>query len=197
VIPNGIDTAPLLRLPASDAEPPTIGTYARLWPQKRVDRILHAAEGLAREGRAFDLKILGEGPTRDQLEGLARRLGLDERVTFASDPGGPVQAMPLLDIFVLSSDQEAFPLTPMEAMAAARPVVATRVGAVAEIVEHEVTGLLVDPRDDSALVAALRRLLDEPALRARLGAAARARAEERFDVSVMAQRLDAVYRAAR
>ena len=196
VIPNGIATQPLLRLDAAGSSPPRVGTYARLWPQKQLDLLVRAAARLSERGRSFELLIIGDGPLRAELEQLSDSLGMLDHTHYLPDPGGPTQALAMIDVFVLSSAQEAFPLTPMEAMAAGRPVVATAVGAIPQIVEDGRTGFIVPAGDEPALAEALDRLLADSQLRAAMGEAARATAAERFDVSLMAERMDAVYRAA-
>lgn len=196
VIPNGIDVVPLLDLPEPQGDPPTIGTFARLWPQKRIDRLLEAAADLAGRGLDFRVAVIGDGPLRSELELHAGRLGLADRTRFIDDGRGAAEALAELDVYVLSSAQEAYPLVPMEAMAAGRAVVATTVGAVPEIVEDGVTGLLVDADDRRALAEALASLLDRPDLRKQLGTSARAAAATRFPIATMSERLDSVYRAA-
>jgi glycosyltransferase involved in cell wall biosynthesis len=100
-----------------------------------------------------------------------------------------------LDVLVhVPSAPEPFGRVVAEAMAVGKPVVAARAGGLPEIVEHEVTGLLVPPGDPSACAAAVLRLLADPALRARLGTAGRRRAEERFDPAAHAERVVAAYR---
>jgi glycosyltransferase involved in cell wall biosynthesis len=191
VIPNGIDAAPLLALAPPPARPePVVGTYARLWPQKRVDLLLRAAAILRDDGFTLPVRVIGDGPLREELGALARDLGLDAE--FVPDPGGPAQALALLDLYVLSSDQEAQPLVPIEAMAAGRPVVATAVGGVADVVQDGVTGLLVAPGGAAALARAIGRVVSDGDLRARLAAAGRDAAAG-FDAAAMAQAMDAVY----
>jgi glycosyltransferase involved in cell wall biosynthesis len=196
VVPNGIDAGPLLSIPVPDRNPPTVGTYARLWPQKRIDLLLEAAAVLARRGLAFHLEVIGDGPVRGELEGLAHDLGLDGRVRFMNDGVGRAQALEELDIYVLSSAQEAFPLVPMEAMAAGRPVIATAVGALPEIVEDGVTGTIVPVGDGAGLAEAIATLIAEPDLRRSMGAAGRERVTERFAIDRMSDQLEEVYRAA-
>jgi glycosyltransferase involved in cell wall biosynthesis len=96
---------------------------------------------------------------------------------------------------VLPSHVENMPISVLEAMAAGVPVVATRVGAIPEVVEHGVTGLLVAPGDARALADAIATILADPAQRERMGEAGRARAERHYSVDQVMPRLEAVYRA--
>ena len=193
-IENGIDARPLLDLePPRSAPPLTVGTFARLWPQKRVDLLLRAAA--AADTQPFEIAIIGEGPARAELVRLAAELGLAQRTRFEPRMNARA-ALRELDVFVLSSSHEASPLTLMEAMAAGRPVVASAVGGIPQLVEHRRTGLVVPAGDAGALADALTELLADAALRERLGRAARDVAASRFDIRVAAERLDAVYAAA-
>ena len=97
-----------------------------------------------------------------------------------------------MDVAVLSSDHEGSPLSVMEYMEAARPVVATNVGGIPDLVV-EVTGILVPPRDPTALAAAISGLLDDPDLRRRLGEAGRARRRSEFDISNTVRRVEDLY----
>ena len=196
VIPNGIDPGPLVSLPDPAGDPPTVGTFARLWPQKRIDLMLSALAEVSARGLDFRVAVIGDGPLRGELERLAGELGLSERTRFIADGRGPADALAELDVYVLSSSEESFPLVPIEAMAAGRAVVATSVGAVTEIVEDGVTGLVVQPDDSGALADAIADLLSEPELRQRLGSAGRVSAASRFPIAAMAGPLDAVYEAA-
>ncbi|MGH7409967.1 MAG: glycosyltransferase, partial [Candidatus Methylomirabilis sp.] len=96
-------------------------------------------------------------------------------------------------VAVLPSLEEGFPNAVLEAMAAGKPVVASRVGGIAEAVIHEETGLLVPPGDDQALAEAILRLLEHPAEAARLGEAGRCRVTERFELDVMVNQYEAIY----
>jgi len=196
VVPNGIDVDPLRALPPPAGDPPTIGTYARLWPQKRIDLLLRAVSGLANRGLSFRVAVIGDGPQRRELERLASDLGLADRARFVDDQNGRDWALEELDVYVLSSTQESFPLVPMEAMAAGRPVITTAVGAIPEIVEDRVTGLVVPPGDEAALASAIERVLVEPSLRGKSRLAGREFASKRFGIAAMSSQLDKTYRAA-
>jgi len=196
VVPNGIDADPLFALPPPGQGTPTVGTYARLWPQKGIDLLLRAVARLATQGLSFPLAVIGDGPLRFELERLAGELGLTDQVRFMDANNGRIGALEQLDVYVLSSTQESFPLAPIEAMAAGRPVIATAVGALPEIVEDGVTGLVVPPADEAALADAIERVVVEPGLRHSLGAAGRERASQCFGIRAMSERLDEVYRAA-
>jgi rhamnosyl/mannosyltransferase len=135
---------------------------------------------------------------RSELENLARSLGVAERVCFLGQQERDLPALyQAADIFVLPSIErsEAFAIVQLEAMAAGRPVVSCDVGTgVAWVNQHEVTGLVVPPRQPAALAGAVRRLLDDPAWRARLGAAGRARVLAHFTQARMLADIEALYR---
>ena len=190
VIHNGIDeklfrpapTTGEQARPADAGGPLVIGVAARLAPMKGLEHLLEAARVLTREGTPpFELRLAGEGNLRARLEEQAARLGIADRVRFL----GLVTDMPAfyrgLDMFVLPSvSTEGLPLTVLEAMASGLPIVATTVGGTPEAVTDGETGLLAPPGDAGALAVAIRRLLDDEALRGRLGAAAREAVLARF-----------------
>ena len=114
-------------------------------------------------------------------------------VHFTGQRADVARLLGALDIFVLPSLREALPIAVMEAMAMGLPVVATRVGGIPEVVEDGMTGCLVPPGDEAALAAALGRLVADPALAARLGAAGRARVQAQFTVEQMVRRVEHLY----
>jgi glycosyltransferase involved in cell wall biosynthesis len=153
-----------------DVNGATLAFAGRLTAQKS----LHVAvEALARTD-GVSLVIAGEGPDRPGLERLSAELGLGERVRFV----GPKPRVGVLELFraadatILSSSWENFPHTVVEALAVGTPVLATRTGGVAEVVQHEHNGLLVDPGDTAALGDAIRRFFEDAQLQQRLRAAA-------------------------
>ena len=162
---------------------------SRLVPQKGIDVAVAALPRIA----GAVLVVLGEGPERAALEERARTLGVADRVFILGRAGDVVPWLRRAEVFVHPARWEGFGLVLLEAMLASLPVVASRVSAVPEIVAHAETGLLVEPDDPVALAAAVTRLLDDPALRRRLGEAGLARARSEFSVEKMARRTLDVY----
>jgi glycosyltransferase involved in cell wall biosynthesis len=182
VIPNAIDVegAPQASL---DGDPPRILTVGRLARPKDPLTLVRALATLGQ--RPFSLAFVGDGPDRDELEQEVRALGLGPRVELLGEQHDVPVLLAHTDVFVLSSRSEGAPLSILEAMAAGLPVVASDVGGVGELVVHGETGLLVPPGDPTRLAHALARVVDDRALRTRLGAAGRARARERFDLAAL------------
>jgi glycosyltransferase involved in cell wall biosynthesis len=166
----------------------------RMVPYKGIDVLLEALSGI--DASAI---LVGEGPSKDGWMSRARALGLDDRVTFAGAvPHAELRAMyHACDVFVLPSvtRAEAFGYVQLEAMACGKPVVSTRVpSGVSWVNRHEETGLTVPPGDAPALRQALHRLLDDAALRGRLGAGGKARVLAEFTLEQMGARAGALFR---
>jgi len=162
---------------------------ARLVEQKGHADLLEAAR------RVPDVRFLcaGDGPLRAALEQRARRLGVADRVLFLGHRSDVPELLREAHMAVLPSLYEGLPLSLVEAMAAARPVVATDAGGSREVVEHGKTGLLVPPRDPAALAEAVGRLASDEALAARFGDAGRRRVERDFSASEMVARVERIY----
>jgi len=173
-----------------------VGVVGRLVGGKGHGCFLAAAARLADTPAVAKFLIVGEGPERAALEAEAGRLGVaDGRVLFTGFRDDVPAVLAALDILVLpSTDAEVLPLVVMEALAAGRPVVATSVGGVPEMIEDGVSGLLVPPGDADALAAALRRLTGDATLRARLAGAGRECVERRFTLARMVSETERVYR---
>jgi glycosyltransferase involved in cell wall biosynthesis len=174
-IANGIDVGLFERacpLPVFDFEGnKVVGMVARLDLQKGFEYLLRAARELCAAFPGLKVVIVGEGPDRQAIEHMVQRFGLRSNVILAgqhSDMPGIYAAM---DIFVLPSLNEGLPMTILEAMAASRPVIATRVGAIPKVIKDGETGLLVDPGDVDGLRNALARLLLDSDLCRCLGSA--------------------------
>jgi glycosyltransferase involved in cell wall biosynthesis len=190
-VPNGIDLA---RFPANTVQErgeSVIGTVAALRVEKNLARLLAAFARIA-AARAVRLMIVGDGPERGALEAHAASLGLGQKVMFTGHREDTPALYAGFDLFALSSDTEQMPLSVLEAMASGLPIVATDVGDVRSMLAEE-NAQFVTPLDDVALATAFVTLLDDAALRKRLGAANRAKAVRDFDQAVMAERWRALW----
>ena len=149
---------------------------------KGVQVLLRAMASLAGDYPRLRCLILGDGPHRARLVGLAKELGLESRVEFRGkvDHDEIPRLLGPTDVFVLPSFSEAMPRAVIEAMALRLPVIATRVGAIPEIIEAGIDGLLVDPGDVDALGAAIDSLLQDPAGARALAGRAETSARARF-----------------
>lgn len=168
-------------------------TLAALVPRKGIDLLLAA---LARQPATPScvLLVAGEGPERAALEARAAELGLGRRVRFLGVRADKAELLCACDVFALASRAEGLGVAALEAMAAGRAVLATRVGGLGQAVVDGETGLLVPAEDVAALAGALARLAGDPALRARLGAAGPARVAAGFAAEGMVTAYEALYR---
>jgi glycosyltransferase involved in cell wall biosynthesis len=172
---------------------PVLVSVGRLKAPKDFATLLRALAALP--DLAFKAVIVGEGPDRPALEAEIERLGIGDRVRLLGERRDVPELLGAADVFVLSSKSEGLPVSLLEAMVAGLPVVASRVGGVAELVEEGETGLLVAPGNPDELSAALERVLGDRELRRRLGAAGRERVERHFDLeSFQRAHLDLYYR---
>lgn len=171
----------------------TVGVIARLTPVKDHATLLRAVARLAARVPRLHVVLVGDGPARGALEAQAAAAGLAHRVHFAGMRPNTPNLHGLFDVSALTSVTEAFPNSIVEAMAAGRPVVATRVGGNVDAVREDATGFLVPVGDDAELAAALGRLLDDAALRSRLGAEAARVAREVYDADRVIGSLTALY----
>jgi len=201
VVPSGIDARALAAPPAARAavrrewglgdDEVAVVALGALEVRKGHAVLLAAAAGLASAAPRLRYVFCGEGRQAKALAGAAAALdGAARLVGFRRDVAACLAAA---DIVALPSFQEGLGVAALEAMAAGRPVVASRVGGLAEAVVHEETGLLVPPGDPTALAAALARLARDPDLRARLGVAGRARVLARYTATRMAEGTLACY----
>ena len=189
VIPNGVPDPQVEARPRVSAGP-VIGTLARLDPIKGLDVLLHALAGLPGVAAA----IVGRGPSESALRALAADLGVDDRVHFIGWSDEPRAWLAGFDVFVLPSRLEGMPLSVIEAMLAGRPVVATDVGSVSEVVVDGETGILVPPDDAAALRDALQRLLADDGGRQAMGELGLSHARHKFTAGAMARAYEALYR---
>jgi glycosyltransferase involved in cell wall biosynthesis len=155
---------------------------AVLREDKAIDVLLHAVQPLLQSDPSLWLVLVGDGPLRQDLESLASSLGIRHRTMFLGTQGESeiINLLHGCEVKVMPSRMEPFGIAIIEAMACRKPVVASAIGGIPEIIEHGVSGLLVEPEDPGALTAALRRLLADPELRKRLAENGYARVMQRF-----------------
>jgi glycosyltransferase involved in cell wall biosynthesis len=203
VIPNGIPVAEFAPQPGAREEvrralgispdAPALLAVGRLEAQKDHRTLLDAFASPRLRAAGARLLLAGDGPLRAPLERQARALGIAERVLFLGVRRDVARLLAAADAFVLASAYEGNPLTVMEAMAAGKPVIATAVGCVPELVV-EGAGRVVPPGDAAALEDAMHEVAADPALARARGAVAGRVARARFDVAAMFSAYDALYR---
>lgn len=170
-----------------------VGVVARLEPEKGHPTLLEAWPLVLRSVPDAYLLVVGEGSRRDALEAQARELRIAHRVVFTGRRDDVPAVTAALDVAVLPSYREAQGLTILEAMALSRPVVASRVGGIPEMITDGVTGLLVPPHDAPALAAAISRLLTDHPFADLLARAGHDVVHDRFCVQLMVSSIEAIY----
>lgn len=180
-IPNGVPDVEPLPAPLRPTGELVVGSVGRLDAMKAHDVLLRAIAQVP----GVKAVILGEGGERSQLEQLAIDLNIGDRVALPGWVEDPRTYLPSFDVVALPSRSEGFPLAMVEAMLAARPVIATRVGSMPEAIIPDQTGLLIEKNDVDGLAVALQRLRDQPTVRLELGQRARKQAIAHFTVEAM------------
>lgn len=202
VIPNGVDLA-RFDLARADGERvrrelglgagPVLGIIGRMTPQKDHHTFLAALAEVKTTVPGVRALIVGDGPLRAAIRDEAARLGVEGACRFAGVRNDIPDCLAAVSVVVLSSVSEGFPFTVLEALAMARPLVATAVNGVTEIVEPDVTGLLVPSRRPDLLARAALSLLGDPERARGLGQAGRKAVEARFPLELMLERLERLY----
>jgi glycosyltransferase involved in cell wall biosynthesis len=172
---------------------PLAAVVTALRPQKAVDVFVAAAPVILERVPGARLAVVGDGEQRDELEAQARALGLGDRLRFLPFQAPAARQLRSVDVFVLPSLWEAFPISVLEALACGVPQVATDVGGTREAIVDGETGLLCRPGDPADLADKVVRLLSDPERRARMTAASRARHRDAFTLERMAAETAAVY----
>ncbi len=200
VVPNGVPSCD--RIPRAQARAALgieNGERSLLWAghftEVKDPANLLLAFARARVGEAR-LYLAGEGPLRGEAEGIARREGIADRVVFLGVRRDLRDLYTAFDLFVLSSRSEGLPLSILEAMSAAVPVVATDVGACSEVVEGSGCGRTVPPGDPAALGAAIRATLEDPSEAAAMGERGRLAHRARYSLEAMLRGYEAVFEEA-
>ncbi|MGA2736250.1 MAG: glycosyltransferase [Bryobacteraceae bacterium] len=208
-IPNGVDMEPFrglfceppcpppsLRNEFASGSEPLVGFVGRLVPDKGGAVLISAAQTVLRAFPNAKFVFAGEGPARAEWEALAARLGIASHVLFAGRRDDMPSVYAALDMVILPSLQEAMPMCLLEALAAGKPVVATAVGAVPQLIVPGVTGLLCEAGDVAGLSTAILRLLRDPGLGRTLGGRGRAHVERNFAAEVVGRSYIGLYQEA-
>lgn len=174
-------------------EGPLAACIAVLRPQKAVHVFIDAAPAVLERVPDARLAVVGNGDLREELEQRARGLGLGDRLRFFDFHPPAARQLDSLDVFVLPSAWEAFPISVLEAMACGVPQIATDVGGTREAVADGETGLMCPPNDPAALADRLVTLLSDSALRERMAEASRRRFDEHFRIETMLDGTARVY----
>lgn len=191
--PSSVDRSKARREFGLEDETPVIGIVGRMTSQKGHLDLLTALVKIKAAIPSVKTLIVGDGPLRAELVQYARRHCLDDCCIFTGMREDIPAIIGALDVVALPSLSEGLPFILLEAMAMGKPVVATRVNGVSEVVEDGVTALLVPPRAPEMLAQAVISLLINRELGSRLGAAARQQAQQRFGLERMVQEVEALY----
>ena len=168
-------------------------SVANLRPEKGYDVLLDATRILADRGLPAKVVAVGRGELEEEMAARHARLHLGDRLVFAGQRADVLRILAGADAFVLASRQEGLPVVLMEATSVGLPIVATAVGGVPQVLTDDVDGLVVPPGDPVALADALARVIADPDLRTRLGAAAKERSAM-FDVAEASRTIESIYR---
>ena len=197
IVWNGVET-PVEKLLQNDFSRPTIGAVALFRPRKGIEVLIEAAAQLAGiRSSPFKVLMVGAFETKeyeDMIKSLARRLNVEDRFEWTGFTTDVEQMLRKMDVFVLPSLYgEGLPMVVLEAMALGLPIVSTKVGGVVEAIEDRRQGLLVEPGDATSMCLSLNEVLDDEALRLKIGKGARQRQIECFSANSMAAGVAAVY----
>ena len=170
-----------------------VGTVGHLEPEKGCEYLLQAAPQVSAQDGKVTFLLVGDGSQRAKLENLAEDLGISSNVIFMGYRNDIPRILSVMDIFVLPSLYEGLPNALLEAMAACRPVVATQVGGIPEVVVEGETGFLVPPRNSEALADAIGMMLRDKERAAQMGLAGRKRVERFFSAETMVAKTEELY----
>lgn len=176
-----------------DRDVPVIGIVARLDPIKNHKCLIKAMKEVADKLPETVLLIIGDGPISSELKSLVNDLKLAKNVQFLGMRSDIPELMSIINVFVLCSKSEGLSVTILEAMAAGKPIVATRVGGTPELIEHGIHGLLVEPDNQEALSDALIELLTDTSKAIKMGEAAKKKSLENFTLDIMLRKYEKIY----
>lgn len=202
VIDNGIDLSRFNREISTEnvrkefglnGDSKIIGTIGSLGHEKAHSNLLKAAKGVIETDKSVRFLIVGDGPLREHLMEEAVTLGIENHVVFAGYRKDIPELLSLMDIFVLPSIKEGLPMVLLEAMAAKKPVIATRVGAVPKVITHNVSGLLIEPGNINELKKSIIELINNNSKAVQLSPVGYQKVKENFSSEVMAGEYISLY----
>lgn len=170
-----------------------IGAVGRLVWQKGFEYLIQAAKEISSCSPKVKMLIVGDGPLRGELHELASNLGVGDKVIFTGFRDDIKEVLSSIDLLVVSSLLEGFPMVTLEAMAMAKPIVATNINGIIEQISDGEEGLLVPPKNPEALAAAVVRLIQDKSLAAKIGMAARNKVKTHLSVEKMVTETEEVY----
>ncbi|VTT98278.1 glycosyl transferase group 1 : Glycosyl transferase group 1 OS=Desulfovibrio sp. X2 GN=dsx2_1181 PE=4 SV=1: Glyco_trans_4_4: Glycos_transf_1 [Gemmataceae bacterium] len=196
VLENGVDTARFNRFMFPDTSKPRVrvGCVANLRPVKNIDGLMRAAKSALERFPRLTFDVAGDGEQRPELERLHAELGLGDRFKLRGSVTDVAGFLRTVDVAVLPSHSEGMSNALLEYMSAGRAVIATDVGANAQVLRHGKDGLIVPAGDSEALVGALGQMLENPMRAAAFGSSARRRVEAEYSRDAMCRRFEAFYR---
>jgi glycosyltransferase involved in cell wall biosynthesis len=174
-------------------EAPIIGAIGRLVWQKGFEYLIEAMPEILQDIPQAKLLLVGKGPLRPNLEALARELNISDRIIFTGFRSDIRELLSAIDILVVPSLLEGFPMITLEAMAMEKPIVTTQIEGIVEQISDSKEGILVPPKDTRALGSSILRLVKDRELGNRLGAAARSKIERYFSIDKMVKETEKVY----
>lgn len=180
-----------------DINVPLVGIVGRLDPVKGHGDFLYAAQIVLNSYPNAKFVIVGDGEIRKQLECLVEKLEIASQVVFLGHSDEVLDVITLLDVLVISSHSEGFSLAAIEGMAQNKPVVATAVGGLPDVIDDGITGLLVSPRNPAQLANAICKILGDLKLAETLASNGRDKCRKHFSVNVTAEKLNRLYHAIR
>lgn len=202
IIPNGIDLNKLIFLDKQTARKELkvddnrfiIGTIANLYNTKGLGYLIEAIKILELDHNFNNCQVLiiGEGQERKNLEDKIKNCNLEDKIILEGTKQEASKYLKAFDIFILPSIKEGFPYTILEAMAAELPIIATRIGAIPEIIRENIEGLLVQPKNSVELTNAIKKLINNPDLRNLLAAAAQKRCNQ-YNLDSVLQKTKELY----
>jgi len=172
---------------------PLIGGIGRMVWQKGFEYLIESAIEIIKTFPNAKILIVGDGPLRERLKALGERLKVKENLIFTGFRGDVGEILSAIDILVVPSLLEGFPMITLEAMAMAKPIVATNIDGITEQIQDGVSGILVSPRNPELMAREIVRLLKDSTLAEKLGKLARQRVIEQFSVGRMVQETQKLY----